>query len=144
MFRFILIIEIFLLPLVSGSAAAPVQQQSAAILLQEMTPEERVGQLFLVTFNGSEVYETDLIYELVTQYHISGVVLDADHNNFISLPDTLPRLKSLTERLQNARHNASLEPSLEDPETGAPKRPVYVPLLIGLAQEGDGAPFSQI
>jgi beta-N-acetylhexosaminidase len=144
LFRLFLIIELFLLPVVPGSAASPVPQQSAAILLQEMTPEERVGQLFLLSFNGSEVYETNLIYELVTQYHISGVILNANHNNFISLPDTLPRLKTLTERLQNARHNASLEASLEDPETGAPKRPVYVPLLIGMAQEGDGAPFSQI
>jgi beta-N-acetylhexosaminidase len=139
-----LLILFSLIHVIEGYAGIPSQQQSAAILLQEMTPEERVGQLFLVTFDGNEIYETDLIYELVAQNHISGVILKADQDNFISLPDTLPRLKSLTERLQNSRYNASLVATLEDPSTGEPKRPEYIPLLIGMAQEGDGAPFSQI
>jgi beta-N-acetylhexosaminidase len=142
--RIVLVLGISFVPLIVGNASAIVQQQSAANLLQAMTPEERVGQLFLVTFNGSEVYETDLIYELISQNHISGVIIKAERNNFISLPDTLPRLKSLVERLQNTSYNASLEATLEDSSTGAPKRPEYVPLLIGMAQEGDGAPNSQV
>ncbi|MCK5645383.1 MAG: glycoside hydrolase family 3 protein [Anaerolineales bacterium] len=143
--RFYLIIVITLISFSGASAGIPSQQQqSAALLLKSMTPEEKVGQLFLLTFNGSEVYETDLIYELVTQHHISGVVLKASKNNFISLPDTLPRIKTLTERLQFSRYSASLQPTLEDPDTGSPKYPEYVPLIIGIAQEGDGAPYSQI
>jgi beta-N-acetylhexosaminidase len=142
--RFALVILFALMQVIQGYAGIPSQQQNAAVLLQDMTPEERVGQLFLVTFDGNVVYETDLIYELVVQNHISGVILKADQDNFISLPDTLPRLKSLTERLQTAHYNASLDATLEDPSTGEPIRPEYIPLLIGLAQEGDSAPYSQI
>ena len=120
--RLILMLGFRFATLFSGNAGALVQQQSAANLLQAMTPEERVGQLFLVTFDGSEIYETDLIYELISQNHISGVIIKADRNNIISLPDTLPRLKSLVERLQNTSYNASLDATLEDPSTGAPKR----------------------
>ena len=52
-------------------------------MLAKMSPEERVGQLFLVAFTGSSVNEQSQIYDLVTRYHIGGVVLRAENDNFL-------------------------------------------------------------
>ncbi len=51
-------------------------------LLSSMSPAEKVGQLFLITFNGSEILETSSIHNLISNYHIGGVVLSSEHDNF--------------------------------------------------------------
>ena len=57
----------------------PVQAQTgeepqarAQILLNTMTPEERVGQLFLVSFNGSELKPDSPIATLINKYLSTG------------------------------------------------------------------------
>ncbi|MCE1254978.1 MAG: hypothetical protein LWX83_15705, partial [Anaerolineae bacterium] len=50
-------------------------EQKAADLLSRMSPAEKVGQLFLITFNGTGVAADSKIYELISKYHIGGVVL---------------------------------------------------------------------
>src|SRR5574341_506967 len=92
MFRMIhaLVLITFLIALIvpAPTMAAPAAQTpapgnpDAARVLAGLTPEERVGQLFIVTFNGAAVDETTPIYELVTQYYIGGVVLSAANDNF--------------------------------------------------------------
>jgi len=57
-------------------------------LLARMTVEEKVGQLFLVTFVGNDLSEGSDIVELVTQYHVGGVVLLASNENFTNNEDT--------------------------------------------------------
>ena len=56
----------------SGEIAAARQETSedlAKALLDQMTPEERVGQLFLVTFNGTSVGPTTLASEPSAQIY---------------------------------------------------------------------------
>lgn len=47
---------------------ASTPQQKADQLLQTMTPEEKVGQLFLVAFNGTDISSESDIYDLIVNH----------------------------------------------------------------------------
>ena len=61
----------------SVMAQEPVNEADSVVdaLLKELSPEERVGQLFMVTFEGSDVSEASDIASLVRDYRIGGVWL---------------------------------------------------------------------
>lgn len=126
-----------------GAAAAP-DQDVAEVILQRMTPEERVGQLFLVTFQGDSVSEDDPIYELIVNGHIAGVVLQRENNNFTGAPDTIESLMSLNETLQDIEHQSSLVPRTTGPLVDAPERSTYVPLFIASTHEGGKTIYTEI
>ena len=44
-------------------------------LLLRLSPEEKIGQLFLITFDGSTMEGNLEFEELIGKYHIGGVVL---------------------------------------------------------------------
>ena len=129
-----------------SSAAADAQ-----LMLGKMTPEEKVGQLFLVAFTGSNINEKSQIYDLITRYHIGGVVLMAGNDNFATAPDTVKSAYQLIAQLQGVEKKASeIQPATPDTITPTPL-PVptavpanYIPLFIGVSQDGDGYPNDQI
>lgn len=125
------------------STTGPIADE-ASTLLSQMTPEERIGQLFLVTFRGRAPKPDDPIFSLIRDHHISGVVLQARADNFADDPDTIPTAYELNSALQMAEFDSSREPVIIDPASGALHVPVYVPLIIGVRQDGDGPPFSEI
>jgi beta-N-acetylhexosaminidase len=143
-------------PGVSARAAEPLQQAnskaSAQELLNKMTPEERVGQLFLVSFTGSIADENSQIYDLIMRYHIGGVVMRAQNDNFIAAPDTVLSAYQLIAQLQEAERRASQNQPISTPAPDTPTAlPVptpapadYIPLFIGISQNGDGYPNDQI
>jgi beta-N-acetylhexosaminidase len=135
----ILMLAALLLPLVGPAQAQGSPERQARELLRLMTPEERVGQLFLVTFQGTDVGPESPIYALIEKYHVGGVVLLAKNDNFVAAPDTIPQAHALIAELQNIEWNSSTQPN---PDLNLPH--TYVPLLIGLSQEGDGYPNDQI
>lgn len=126
------------LPVAQGTAAEQAQE-----LLDTLTPQQRVGQLFLVTFDGATITTESPIYELITQYHIGGVMLTRENNNFVLPPNTVDSAYTLISNLQRASSQAS-EVVFEDPTTGEDYTPAYIPLLVGVSQEGDGYPNDQI
>jgi beta-N-acetylhexosaminidase len=137
-----------LLPLASPVLGAPNPQTDspeslAQTLLETMTPRERVGQLFLVNFEGSAINDESRISELISQYHIGGVTLNRGMDNFVDPPNTLQAAYSLIFDLQQAKRNASLEEQV-DLLSGESFTPVYVPLFVGISQEGDGYPNDQM
>ena len=146
-----LVIFSLLLPISIGRAAPSDQaftgNDKAQALLNQLTPEERVGQLFLVTFNGPEAgsgSETGSeIYDLIVNYHIGGVILKSANDNFVGLDQTLVIAQSLTDQLQRDEYSASQEMQI-NPDTNEGYTPAYVPLFIGISQEGDGYPYDQI
>jgi len=148
---FSLICVLLLIPLSLVQAAPPEQQtindDAALALLDELTPEERVGQLFLVAFSGPEAAissETGAqIYDLIVNYHVGGVVLTAANDNFVGSDQTLVIAQSLTDQLQRDEYNGSQTPQT-NPDTNESYLPAYIPLLIGVSQNGDGAPYDQI
>ena len=127
--------------------AAHAQPESplakAQALLATMTPEERVGQLFLVTFRGTNIELESQIYDLIANHHVGGVILLAENDNFLGSPDTISAAHQLIRQLQSIE----VEPGVATPapETPAPNQDnVVIPLLIGISQEGDGRPNDQI
>jgi len=124
-------------------------------LLNQMTIEERVGQLFLVSFQGDSAANDSDIADLIANYHIGGVVLLAENDNFTNLDDMSGQILSLTNELQTFALLGLPEASLAEIEGNlqlATRIPlptdepfgVQVPLYIGTYHEGDGAPFSEI
>lgn len=111
-------------------------------VLDELSPEEKIGQLFLVSFEGMDVDDESQIYDLITNYHIGGVVLRADNNNFSS-DDTIPKTQALVTALQNITWEAASQQSniIRDSEQSSG---TYIPLLIGIQQIGNGFPGDQI
>ncbi|HLF73679.1 MAG TPA: glycoside hydrolase family 3 N-terminal domain-containing protein [Anaerolineales bacterium] len=113
----------------------PVQVQA---ILASMTPEERVGQLFLVTLQSTDTSPESQIYDLIANHHVGGVALLAGNNNFIDQPDTVAGAHQLINALQTIEWDAT------ESSTGQPARKVYAPLFVGISQEGDGAPHDEI
>jgi beta-N-acetylhexosaminidase len=151
--RILIIFLVFslLVPL-AGAQAAPAPQtvtvqEQAQDLLGRLTPEEKVGQLFLVTFDGLEAAigseNGKQIYDLITRYHVGGVILKAESDNFIGRDQTVPLLMSLTDQLQRNEYGSSLT-SQELPGSDETFIPAYIPLFIGVSQDGDGYPYDQI
>jgi len=128
---------------ISAQAQSPVVSPEVLSILNSMTPEERVGQLFLVTFSGADTSETSQIYNLMVQYHIGGVVLLAENDNFAPAPDTVPQAHTLINTLQQLEWDISQTPII-NPASGKSFDSTYVPLLVGISQEGSGYPTDQI
>src|SRR3972149_4965041 len=131
----------------TGGQAAPAMQggspQAKALnLLEDLSPEERVGQLFVVTFSGAFAAQENQIYDLIANYHVGGVILRQDMDNFVA-PNTIEGLVSLTSALQ-AADAASAEKERADLLGGEGYQPAHLPLFIGISQEGDGYPNDQI
>ena len=136
----LLVLTLILNPTPAVQAEAYFQTSRAQAVVASMTPEERVGQLFLVTFQGTDTHDQTEIYDLIANYHVGGVVLQAANDNFLPQPDTISSAYQLTAALQRIEANASTA-SENNPETDDN---IYVPLFIGISQEGDGAPHDQI
>ncbi len=107
-----------------------------------MSPEERVGQLFLVSFTGTDTGAESQINNLIVQHHVGGVILTRENDNFIE-DNAAAGAYQLIQQLQRIEWDASSTPSL-DPTTGSELKSVYVPLFVGISQEGDGYPSDQI
>ncbi len=115
----------------------------AEALLETLTPEEKVGQLFLVTFNGTDIEPDSQIFDLITNHHIGGVILQRESDNFLPPPQTVTGVWQLTRELQTAEWSASQSNQIE-PETNQEFRPAFIPLFVGISQEGNGPPADQI
>ena len=112
-------------------------------LFDSMTPEERVGQLFLVTFTGTDTSQQSQIYDLIANHHIGGVVLSAGNDNFAAAPNTVTAAYQLIQSLQDIEWNSAQ--NLSGTPTATPtSQHAYVPLFIAMAQDGDGSPGDQI
>ena len=122
-------------------------KEKAIALLEQLSPEERIGQLFLVTFEGTDVNSNTPINKLISQHHIGGVVLLAKNNNIIGNDlepvETIEGVHRLIDDLQLIEWKSS-QVSIMDPISGSVNKPKYVPVSIAISQEGDGYPNDQI
>jgi beta-N-acetylhexosaminidase len=85
-----------------------------------------------VTFTGRDITPESDIYDLIVNYHVGGVVLLNDNDNFAPAPDTVLQTYQLINSLQRIEWDGALT-----------NRSAYVPLFIGIAQEGNGYPTDQ-
>lgn len=130
-------------PSFGAQAQTPTPSAEVQALLSQMSPEERVGQLFLATFQGTDTSAESQIYDLIVNHHIGGVMLLASNDNFTSAPETVSEAHSLIKNLQRIEWTSSASPK-PDPLTGLEETVNYIPLWVGLSQEGNGYPTDQI
>lgn len=149
-----------------AQAAGKSQDQQIEQIFAMLTPAERVGQLFLVSFKGNDLGNDAAIAELITRYRVGGVVILAVNQNFTNNAGTPAEVLALTNALQRLAQAEPDAAALEIPsgldgvrEVAAPGitstivssvLPVNqtgftpLPLFIAVSQEGDGYPYSQI
>ena len=132
-------------PWLKSQAASNQQDGTAERVLEvfeRLTPEERVGQLFLVTFQGTDAGDESQIHDLIANYYLGGVVLSAKNDNFTA-DQTISDALILTNQLHNIRFSSTQIDHI-NPISEEIFRPEYIPLFIGLSQEGDGPPNDEI
>ena len=141
LWRFFLIIALLFGSVQAMPVFGAVQPDSLS-LLQSMSAEEKIGQLFLVTFDGTDVDGESQIADLITNYHIGGVVLLAENNNFPA-DETVFNAHQMISALQQIEWDASQQRT-ENVITREDETLSYIPLYIGLKQLGDGFPGDQV
>lgn len=129
LFSWILICALLCSP--SGVLFAQGGDEDAFIaeLFQSMSSDVRIGQLFVVAFEGSDVSSASDITDLILNYYVGGVILSPEHGNIINLGPETP--------IQVAQLNALLQ---QQAQLATP----FIPLFIALQQDGGGPPYSSI
>ncbi|MCA9955441.1 MAG: hypothetical protein KC434_12015, partial [Anaerolineales bacterium] len=132
------------------------QLAAAQALLDAMSVPERVGELFLVTFEGDRATLESDIANLITNYHVGGVVLSAENDNITGYGDPANLLLQTTELVNDLQSLAltgepvpladgpAIEEGAVPPTRGAEFVGTPIPLFIAVAQEGDGFPYTTI
>lgn len=124
---------------------------SAEQLFNCLTPAERVGQLFLVTFGGDSAPPESEVADLILNYGVGGVVLRAQNGNIVdeaqvaALNAALQRYALAPTTAIDTDLAAEPDPAALPtiaPGAGQPRTPL--PLLIGMRYAGDGAPYSAL
>lgn len=139
----------------SAGAREPDAFEEARSILESLTVEERVGQLFLVPFQGDSVEIDSDVADLILDYNVAGVLLLAENDNITSLGDTASQTINLTNALQRLAILGPPEPTLEDIEGNlqlstrvslftAESAGSAIPLFVATTHEGDGPPFTEI
>lgn len=131
----------------SGPSSASTLD-TAADLLAQLSPQQRVGQLLLVTFRGPALPADSWVYELVRSGLISGVQLSAGNGNFGTAADGSATVAPLIASLQAAALGdlTAPTPTAETPPEGsavhdpAPR----LPLIVAVRHTGDGAPWASV
>lgn len=135
---------------------------SAAVddILARMTVADRIGQLFLITFEGRNVgFDSDIV-ELIHAYRVGGVVLSSENGNFSNEKgaNTAAQAATLANQLQGVAYGVLLptEQALHPLPTDTPPAdfqtleqlthvpPVNIPLLIAVEQAGDALPATAL
>jgi len=152
-----------LLTLALNTGAATVVAQESEVfdpaveeVFTRLTPEQRVGQLFMVSFQGNEVGSGSDIAELIQDYYIGGVILSATDQNFSNGSDTPVQVLNLTNELQQLAQVLP-EPTVITPTLSLTSSittveltptftitPTTLPLYIAVEHEGNGFPYTQI
>ena len=137
-------------------------EERADALIAQMTPEDLVGQLFVITFEGNDTSPHSNIAELIYKYRVGGVVISPQTKNFINdKPGTTPiQVATLVNQLQGLAYGVPISASQalsltvdidataatlhERNETFADLAPLQIPLLIGVQQLGDSLPGTML
>lgn len=102
-------------------------QDPVADLMSRMSVEDKVGQLFLVPFVGSNVYQDSDIWTLLTEYKVGGVILQEANSNFNNDASAPRQIAELTNSLKTVAFNTN-----------------GIPLFVSIDHEGDDFPYTHI
>ena len=113
-----------------GAASNRTQIQD---IMAVLTPEQKVGQLFLVGFDGIDISNETSIHKLIYDYRVGGAMLMAENDNFTDKDDMVLSTSKLTKGLQRIawqKVNQESQEAIGMPSTGNSSSG-YLPLLIG-------------
>lgn len=117
-------------------------------IFNQLTPAERVGQLFMVSFEENDVGVESEVAELIQQYRVGSVYISAKNRNFFNSPTAPAQVLRLTNDLQTL---AQTQPPVTSTATltdtvAPPVNQSYTPLPLFVAtnHEGDGFPETEI
>jgi len=138
-----LLLTILISPTTNGfgftpSFQLPSAEENALALLESLSPEERVGQLFVTTFQSMEVEANSQIHDLVVNHHLGGVILKASNNNFTYSQNELRDIIDMIRQLQISRWTVIQERSGNPLSDDLPLH--YIPLFIGTDIEANDYP----
>jgi beta-N-acetylhexosaminidase len=121
-------------------------------IIADMSVADRIGQLFIIDFQGNQVGTNSDIAELLQEYRVGGVVINPENRNFSNVDgaDTPVQVAMLTNQLQALAYGVYLRPdqALNPPPAllVAPTTPNLgifqrssqrIPLFVGVEQMGD-------
>ncbi len=126
--RFILIFAI-LCQLWPGQVRPAAAQESdpVAEMMARMSVEDKVGQLFLVSFVGDNVNPDSDVWQLITEYKVGGVILQTANSNFENNPSAPRQITEFVNALQTTAYNSN-----------------GLPLFVAIDYEGDDYPYTRI
>jgi beta-N-acetylhexosaminidase len=107
-------------------------------IIAQMTPEAKVGQLFVVAFPSTNAAIGSDIADLILNYHVGGVVLSTASGNIVNSTDSPTQTARLIASLQNLARTAA-----NTPGAGGRVTP-FIPLFVALQQDGNGWPHTQL
>ncbi|MGB7537924.1 MAG: glycoside hydrolase family 3 N-terminal domain-containing protein [Anaerolineales bacterium] len=106
-------------------------------IFNRLTVEEKIGQLFMVTFQGKDTTPTSDIYQLISGSHIGGILLKRENGNWRSGEGEAAAVLALSNGLQQIEADSALA-------EGATNGTEYVPLFLALPGGEDGYPTAQL
>ena len=127
-----------------AATSLPSPAEIAAAQLEQLTPKERVGQLFIITFNGTETSPAAPIHEFISKYHIGGVILKRENDNFSSSEQIPENCWGLIQELQRVEYTSSNLAEESSESSGTNQLSQYIPLFVGISQEGNLSSYSEI
>ncbi len=144
---------------IEAQSPADAPDPAVEAIFKVLTPNERVGQLFMISFKGDNVDLDSDIAELIQEYRIGGVVLSAANENFTNNEDTPAQAWTLANALQTLAAKKPVSPVAGDLSslpipivTSTITSPITttvdlynpMPLFVAVTQEGDGFPHTEI
>lgn len=146
------LVTILSVPATARSQEEPDLQAQADALFQSLSVPERIGQLFLVTFEGDRAPVDSAIADLIRNYHIGGVALLSENDNLTGFGDATAVPQQVGELTANLQRLSLLGFSNDPPDEPAtdeiPPSPqpgpqtVPIPLLIATQNDGDSLPIA--
>jgi beta-N-acetylhexosaminidase len=131
------------------SAPSALTKQATAIV-RNMSPQQKIGQLFMISFPGSDAFVMSDVADLITNYRVGGVFLRTANQNFTNVSDGPRQIAELANRLQTIASTGVIT-NVTAPSITATRASTatvitteFVPMFIAMTQDGDGAPYSDI
>jgi len=129
--------------ILTSAFVGPGQQQvDEEILLTNMTPEERVGQLFLISAPVDQMDPEGYIYDLVENYYVGGVIMEPPTTSDSSY--TTIEMQQIINDLQEFRSIITSEATIYNPDQDRMEKPEYIPLFISTSLEDGEQPLVKI
>jgi beta-N-acetylhexosaminidase len=114
-------------PVLAVPAAHAQAPDPVAEIMSLMSVEDKVGQLFIVPFVGTDANPGSEIWQLITEYKVGGVILLAANSNFNNDTSAPRQITELNNTLKTTAFNTN-----------------GIPLFIAIDHEGDGFPYTRI